>query len=120
MSIPNATNVPILIKGYPAAGVIVAKRFVTPALTQAGAGVSTIGVSDYEAAAIGDDFSIIIIGTAVVEAGAAIDGTVRSVESDAQGRAIPRSTGKIAGILMPGQTATAAGQTVEILVVQTP
>lgn len=119
MSTPNATNIPVLIKGYLAAGAIAAKRFVTPALTQAGAGVSTIGVSDYEGA-IGDDFSIIVIGTAVVEAGAAIDGTVRAVESDAQGRAIPKNTGKTAGILMPGQTATAAGQSVEILVVQTP
>jgi hypothetical protein len=116
---PHATNTPTLIKGFTAAGAIAAKRFVTRTITQAGAGVSTLGVSDYEAA-IKENISVIVLGTALVEAGAAIDGTAWAVESDAQGRAIPKNTGKTAGLLMPGSTATAAGQFVEILVVQTP
>lgn len=107
----------VLTLGYPASGAIAAKRFVTHARAQAGAGVAVWGVSEYEAAD-GEDCAVVVLGTAIVETGAAINGSVRGVESDAQGRAIPRNTGKLAGFLAPDQTATAAGQFVEILVIQ--
>lgn len=113
------TYTPTLIKGFSAAGAIAAKRFVSHTVTQAGAGVTTIGVAE-NAVESGEDLPVIVVGTSVIEAGAAIDGTVRGVESDASGRAIPLNTGKLAGVLMPGQTASAAGEFVEILVVQTP
>ena len=116
---PHATSIEILKKGFTAAGVLQAHRFFTRALVRAGAGVSTLGVTDHEAK-LGEEFPGILMGSAKVEVGAAVDSTVAYVESDADGRAIARTTGKIAGIVMPGSTPTAVGQLIEILVVQTP
>jgi Uncharacterized conserved protein (DUF2190) len=60
--------------------------------------------------------------SAIVESGAAISGTETRIVSDAQGRAIPfAGTGTVVGRLMtPSQTATAAGQFVEVMLFVTP
>lgn len=96
------------------AAAIAAHRFVTWAWAQAGAGADCMGVA---AENIEPKYpGLVILGeTAIVEAGAALDGSVRQLKSDAQGRAIPCATGNaVQAVLKPGQTATAAGGLVEV------
>lgn len=79
------------------------------------AGVNIIGFAD-TAAADGDNFKLNVGPTSWAEAGAAIDGTELRLKTDANGRVIPWSSGGIvAAILKQGQTATAAGQIVEVI-----
>jgi len=98
-----------------AAGAIGEYRFVTPASLQAGAAVNTLGVARM-AAASGDVIPVDVLGTAIVEAGAAL--TANSLlETDASGRAVNKAAGVAVARLLPGQTATAAGQFVEVLLI---
>lgn len=98
-----------------AAGVIVANRAVTFAnLQAAAAGVKVLGVSVFDAQ-IGEAVAVVVTGTAIIEAGAAIANGDDLVTDD-QGRAIP-ATGA------PGERvfsdamgiATGAGKLVEVL-----
>lgn len=98
-----------------AAGAVAVARFVTPTGTQAGAAANTYGVSEM-AAAIGERVAVTSHGTAVVESGAAIAAGAL-VETDALGRAVTRAAGAIVGRLAPGQVATAAGQFVEVILI---
>lgn len=93
-------------------GTVAANRFVTPAGAQAGADANTLGVTRH-AGVSGENASVDVIGTAVVEAGAAIAAGA-TLKSDASGRAITwvTSGGRIAIAL---QAATAAGQFIEVL-----
>lgn len=99
-----------------AAAAILPKRFVGWNDQQAGAGVAVKGVSDHGIAA--NDTGRIVYGiTAMVESGAAVDGVETRLMSDAQGRAIPWVTGNtVAARFKRGQTATAAGQLIEVFV----
>jgi hypothetical protein len=93
---------------------ITAKRAVTMANAQAGANSVILGIAD-ETILAGTSGRVIIGETAIAEAGAAIDGTVQRLMTDSSGRLIPwTSTNVVAAILRPGQTATAAGQFVEV------
>jgi hypothetical protein len=93
---------------------ITAKRGVTIAVAQAGAGATIMGIAD-ETILAGTNGRVILGETAIAEAGAAIDGTESRLKTDSSGRFIPWTTGAIvAAILAPGQTATAAGQFVEV------
>ena len=95
-----------------ATGAITAARFVTPAGAVAGADANTLGVAR-SAAASGERFSVDAIGTAVVEAGAAVSANA-TVKSDASGRAITwASSGAKVGLAL--EAATAAGQMIEVL-----
>lgn len=102
---------------------ITAKRLVTMAWAQAGAnaGASTtpiLGVADENITA-GLPGRVIRGETAFAEAGAAIDGTEQRLQTDSSGRVIPWASGQnVAAYLVPGQTASAAGQFVEIYPVQ--
>jgi len=96
-----------------ATGVINKCRFVTAAVAQAGAAANTLGVARTDAA-IGDVMTVDVLGTAVVEAGAAVAAGAL-VETDAQGRAITKAAGIAVGRVLPGQVAGAAGDFVEIL-----
>jgi surface antigen len=106
----------------PAANIL-AKRFVTMAWAQAGAnaGAATtplLGVADENITA-GLPGRVIRGETAIVEAGAAIDGEEGRLQTDSVGRVIEWASGQnVVGYLVPGQTATAAGQFVEIYLVQ--
>lgn len=105
---------PILTLTCIASATVRAERFVTKAGAEAGAGVRAFGVSDV-AATNGEPIAAHVLGTAVVTAGAAInDDTL--VESDAQGRAVARTTGVVLGKTL--QAATAAGQRIEVLLIQ--
>lgn len=82
-------------------------------------GVPTAGAPSYgvarSAAAAGQLVAVDVLGTAPVEAGAAIPAG-SAVQTDALGRAIPLDTGEKLGRLAPGHSgATAAGQRVEVM-----
>jgi hypothetical protein len=96
-------------------GTVAADRFVSSALAQAGAGVNTYGVAR-TAGISGDVVPVMVLGTAIVEAGAAMSAGAL-VETDASGRAITKSTGVTVGRLAPGESASAAGQFVEVILI---
>lgn len=111
----SAQSVSVLCLSMRLAGVVAACRFVTPARVQAGADGYTLGVAR-SAGALGEVVPIDVLGTAVVEAGAAIaEGA--TVKSDSTGRAITWATsGAKVGIAL--DAATAAGQLIEVLLLQ--
>ncbi len=98
-----------------ATAVIAANRFVTPAGAVAGAGVNAQGVAQM-GGAIGDNYTTTVLGTEIVETGAAIvAGSL--IECDATGRAITKAAGVTLGRLAPGESASAAGQFVEVILI---
>lgn len=106
---------PVLTLTVTAAGAISANRFVTAAGAQAAADANAIGVARTAAAGAGEKIPVDVIGTASVEAGAAVTAGA-TVKADAQGRAIPWATsGARIGIAL--EAATAAGQLIEVLLV---
>jgi hypothetical protein len=96
-------------------GTVVADRFVTGVGAQTGAAGNAIGVTR-SAGISGEIVPVDVIGTAIVEAGAAIAANAL-VESDSVGRAVTKSAGVTLGRLAPGQSASAAGQFVEIILI---
>jgi hypothetical protein len=98
-----------------ASGAIAEARFVTPAGAQAGAGVNTLGVSQFEAADT-ETVTVSVIGTAIVETGGAV-AAGGLVESDASGRAIAKATGVAAARALPGQSSAGAGEFIEVLLI---
>ncbi|MBF0424817.1 MAG: DUF2190 family protein [Magnetococcales bacterium] len=90
---------------------IVGNRFVTIGGAQAGQGGDAFGAA-LTAASIGDAMAVATIGTAILEAGAAIN-IGDPLQSDALGRAVPQTNGLRLAIAL--QAATATGQTVEVL-----
>ncbi len=105
---------PILAVTRTASGTIAANRFVTPAGAQAGADANTLGVSRV-AGVSGDRMTIDVVGTAIVEAGAAVSAGA-TIKSDASGRAITWATsGARVGIAL--DAAGAAGEFIEVLLV---
>lgn len=106
---------PLLTLTVVAAGVIAADRFVTPAGAQAGADANTLGVARSAAAAAGDKVPVDVLGTSVVEAGAAIAAGA-SIKSDASGRAITWASAG-ARIAIALQAAGGAGEFIEVLLI---
>jgi hypothetical protein len=107
---------PILSQSVTANGAIGEYRFVTPASAQvAAAGVNTLGVARM-AAADKDVIPVDMLGTAIVETGAALTAG-GPLQTDASGRAIDKAAGVTVARLLPGQTANAAGQFVEVLLI---
>lgn len=96
------------------AGTVAANRFVTPAGAQAGADANTLGVAR-SAGVASDKVSVDVLGTAIVEAGAAVSAGA-TLKSDASGRAITwvTSGAKVAVAL---EAASAAGQFIEVLLI---
>ncbi len=110
----SAQSIPVLTLTVALAGTVAANRFVIPAGTQAGADANTLGVCR-TAGVSGDKAPVDVLGTAVVEAGAAISAGA-SLKSDSSGRAITwASSGAKVGIAL--QAATAAGQFIEVLLI---
>ncbi len=104
---------PVLTLPIIAAGAIVADRFVSVAATQAGAAANTLGVARSNAAS-GAPLPVDVMGTAIVEAGAAV-AQYALLETNASGQAVTRSAGPIVGRAL--QAATAAGQRIEVLLI---
>jgi hypothetical protein len=106
-------SIPLLTLTAIATGVLAANRFVTHAKAQAAAAANTLGVARTPGA-IGDAVPVDVIGTTIVEAGAAIaDGA--AIETDAQGRAITRTAGPT--VARAQQAAGAAGHLIEVLLI---
>lgn len=105
---------PVLTLSVKAIGVITANRFVTAAGAVAGADANTFGAA-IAAAAIGEMVPVDVLGTATVEAGAAVTAGA-TVKSDATGRAITWVTaGAKVGLAL--ETASAAGVMIEVLLI---
>lgn len=97
------------------AGAISAHRFVTASGAQAGADANAIGVALAAASAAGEQVPVVVLGTAPVEAGAAITAGA-TVKSDSSGRAIPWATsGAKVGIAL--ESSGGAGEVIEVLLV---
>lgn len=95
-------------------GTVAANRFVTAAGAQAGADANTLGVARSAGVAT-DKVPADVLGTAVVEAGAAVAAGA-TVKSDASGRAITwAASGAKVGLAL--QAAGAAGEFIEVLLI---
>lgn len=107
-------NIALLSLTVTATGAITGDRFITGAGAQTGAAGNALGVARY-GGAIGEKVTVDVIGTAIVEAGAAIAANAL-VESDANGRAVTKAAGVTLGRAL--QAAAAAGQKIEVLLIQ--
>lgn len=107
-------SISLLALAVMATSAIAAQRFVTPAGAQAGAGANTLGVSR-TAAVIGERVTNDVIGTAVVQTGAAVAAGA-TLQSDANGKAITWASGARVAVAL--EAATAADQFIEVLLIQ--
>lgn len=107
-------SISLLVLNVTASATLATARFVTGAGALAGAGAGARGVTRTPGVS-GDLVPIDVIGTALVESGAAVTAN-GPVKSDATGRAIDQGgTGVITGYAL--SAASAAGQMVEVLLV---
>lgn len=108
--------VPVLSLSVVAAAAITAHRFALANGTICGANGNAKGVyiSDAE---VGELVGITVLGTAIVESGAAF-AVDANLQSDALGRAVTAVDGPVVARAL--EAATAAGQLVEVLVIASP
>jgi len=111
----SAQSVAILTLTSVLTGTVSAGRFVTPAGAQAGADANTLGVSRSSGVS-GNAVPVDVAGTATIEAGAAFAAGA-TLKSDSSGRAITWVTSG-AKVALALQAAGAAGQLVEVLLIQ--
>lgn len=104
---------PVFTMTKTATGAITKNRFVTIAGALAGAGATALGVAN-SGAAIGENFPVLVLGTAVVEASAAI-ASGAAVEATAVGKAVTRTTGVVLGRAL--EAASADGDKIEVLLI---
>ncbi|MFW2438065.1 MAG: DUF2190 family protein [Arenicellales bacterium] len=97
-----------------ASGAVITNRFVGYDGAQVGAAANTLGVSKTDAADT-EPYPVDVIGTTIVEAGAAI-ALGAKLETDASGRAITQAAGPVVGRAL--QAASAAGEKIEVLLIQ--
>ena len=107
-------STPLLALSVTLSGTVAANRFVAPSGAYASADGNTLGVAR-SAGGSGDKVTVDVLGTAVVEAGAAVAANA-TLKVDATGRAITwASSGAKIGMAM--QAAGAAGEFIEVLLV---
>lgn len=94
---------------------LTAARFVAHSGVTASAGGNALGVARMSTA-VNELNTVDVIGTALVESGAAIAAN-SLVEADSLGRAITRVSGVALGRLAPGAVATGAGQRLEMILI---
>lgn len=110
----SAQSIPLLTLTLALTGTVAANRFVKADGTQSVADANTFGVAR-TAGVSGDKVPVDVMGTAVVEAGAAVAAGA-TVKADASGRAITwASSGAKVGQAL--DVATAAGQMIEVLLI---
>jgi len=109
----SAQSIALLALTFKATGALTTNRFVTPAIAQAAAGANTLGVVR-QTAAIGDAVTVDILGTAQVEAGAAVAAGA-TIGVDASGRGITWASGAKVAVAL--EAASAAGQVIECLLI---
>lgn len=106
-------NIALLTLSFQASAALTADRFVSVTAGVPAAGANTIGVTRSDTAA-GKMAPVDVIGTAIVEASAAIAGGAE-IETTADGRAVTKTTGKTVARAL--QAAAAAGDKFEILLI---
>lgn len=106
--------IPVLALTALLSGTVNANRFVTPAGAQAGADANTLGVARTGGVS-GERVAVDVLGTAVVEAGAAVAAGA-TVKADSVGRAITWVTSG-AKVALALQAAGAAGDKIEVLLI---
>lgn len=104
-------SIALLTLNVVAGGALAIARFVTFAGAYPAAGAGAFGVTRTSAGASGDLTPVDVMGTSVVESGAAITAGAL-VESDVTGRVITRSAGVILGRAL--NASSGAGQVVEV------
>lgn len=109
-------GISILALTVVATSAITAERFVGHDGAPAGAGENTLGVARMGATAAGDATTVDVVGTTIVEAGAAIAAGA-AIESDANGKAVTKDSGIAVARMAPGAVATAAGDRIEVLLI---
>lgn len=107
-------STPLLALTVTLSGTVAANRFVTPAGAQTGADGNALGVTRF-GGGTGDKVTTDVMGTTIVEAGAAITAGA-TVKADASGRAIAWATSG-ARLAVALQAASAAGQMIEVLLI---
>lgn len=98
-----------------AAGALNPHRFVGHDGNTAVAAGNALGVAR-TAAAIGEDLAVDVIGTAIVEAGGAISAGAE-IEVGADGVAVTKNAGVTVARIAPGESASAAGELIEVLLI---
>ena len=109
-------NRALLTLSVVAASALIGDRFITHAGGVPAAGDACLGVVINKADAAGELVPVEVIGTSVVDSGAAIAANAL-VQTDATGRAITKAAGATLARMAPGQVATAAGQKIEVLLI---
>ncbi|MBB6319251.1 capsid cement protein [Paraburkholderia tropica] len=107
-------NVSLLAASFTAGAAVLANRFIGINGQHAAAAANTIGVSRFDGAA-GDLVTRDVLGTAIVEAGAAIT-AYAAIEVGADGKAVPHADGVVVARNQDA-AATAAGDFIEVLLV---
>ena len=99
------------------AAAIARRRFINWDFAQAGADDDCMAIAPVNLPANVNGLAI-IGGTAVIEAGAVLDGSVKQLKSNADGQAIPCTAGDaVQAVLKKGQTADAAGDPVVVYMI---
>jgi len=110
----STQNLALLTLTLALTGAVTANRFVTASGALAGADANTLGVSRVSGVS-GEKAPVDVLGTAVVEAGAAVSAGA-TIKSDSTGRGITWVTsGAKVGLAL--EAATAAGQMIEVLLI---
>lgn len=108
-------SIALLTLSMQLSGTVSANRFLATDMTQAGLGANTYGATRTNGVS-GEVVPVDVLGTTIIETGGAILAGAK-VQSDANGRAITIDTGVVTGRLAPGESATAAGQFVEVILI---
>lgn len=109
----QAMNIAILTLPVTAAAALTSRRFVTAVGAVPAAGANVLGVTQTDAAS-GALVAVDALGTALVEASAAISAGA-SIETTATGSAVTKSTGITVARALTA--ATVAGQAIEVLLI---
>lgn len=104
---------PVLVRSFQASVALTRNRFITATGAVPAAGGNAIGIAATNAA-IGEMVAVTMLGPEGVEAGGAI-AVGAAIESDAQGRAVARTTG--VAIARALTAASAAGQLIEVALI---
>lgn len=112
----SSGNLSILTLTVAAAGELAANRFITQAGAYPTAGAAAYGVTRTSAAAAGDLVPTDVLGTAIVETGAAVTKDV-ALMVDSSGRVVPLTVGSKSPVARAMEAAGAAGAFIEVLLV---
>ena len=112
----SSGNISLLTLTVAAAGALAASRFITQAGAYPAAGAAAFGVTRTSAAAAGDLVPTDVLGTAIVETGAAVTKDA-ALMVDATGRVVPLTVGSKSPVAKAMEAAGAAGAFIEVLLV---